>query len=370
MRKQIIITDLTRMQAGRVCVAGYDESGQCIRPVLPHTGISESSLLVKGKPVVFPFAVVEYNFLGHKPGPPHTEDWRYDPASVRLVKRADETQTQKALDKSLFPDVAAIFEQPIQHDLGYYVMDGQGPRSLGTVQPRSINKVIHEQRDGKWDYRLEFVDGSGVVYRLKITDLAFRYYCDAQRKGGRAPNDLSAQLTSTFRSGNTYLRIGLARGWEKQPERCYLQITGIHTFPDYLDGKTFADFAPAPLAMPTITRIHHAQITIPVGAEEAGRQFYCGVLGLREIEKPESLQGRGGFWLQVGEQQLHVGTEDGVERNATKAHLAYEVADLEAWRKRLGQYRVAIQEPVPIPGCRRFEIRDPFGNRIEFIQPL
>lgn len=126
----------------------------------------------------------------------------------------------------------------------------------------------------------------------------------------------------------------------------------------------------APLAMPTIVRIHHAQITIPAGAEEAGRQFYCGVLGLREIEKPESLQGRGGFWLLVGEQQLHVGTEDGVDRAATKAHLAYEASDLEAWRKRLGQYRVAIQESIPIPGCRRFEIRDPFGNRIEFIQPL
>jgi hypothetical protein len=39
-----------------------------------------------------------------------------------------------------------------------------------------------------------------------------------------------------------YLRIGLARGWDEQPDRCYLQITGIYTFPDYLAGKTFDDF--------------------------------------------------------------------------------------------------------------------------------
>jgi hypothetical protein len=30
--------------------------------------------------------------------------------------------------------------------------------------------------------------------------------------------------------------------WQKFPERCYLQITGIYTFPDYLKGRTFIDF--------------------------------------------------------------------------------------------------------------------------------
>lgn len=43
-------------------------------------------------------------------------------------------------------------------------------------------------------------------------------------------------------SSQVYLRIGLARGWKKYPDRCFLQITGVYTFPDYLDGKIFADF--------------------------------------------------------------------------------------------------------------------------------
>ena len=64
----------------------------------------------------------------------------------------------------------------------------------------------------------------------------------------------------------------------------------------------------------SIIGLHHAQITIPKGAEEQGRQFYCQVLGLPEIEKPDSLQGRGGFWLQVGDRQVHVGTEEVVNR--------------------------------------------------------
>ena len=119
-----------------------------------------------------------------------------------------------------------------------------------------------------------------------------------------------------------------------------------------------------------IIRLHHAQITIPRGSEEQARQFYCDLLGLTEIEKPDSLKGRGGFWLQVGEQQVHVGTEDGVNRQATKAHLAYQVDDLQAWQNLLQAQHIALLDGVPIPGFDRIEIRDPFGNRIEFIQAL
>jgi catechol 2,3-dioxygenase-like lactoylglutathione lyase family enzyme len=93
------------------------------------------------------------------------------------------------------------------------------------------------------------------------------------------------------------------------------------------------------------------------------------VLGLVEIEKPESLKPRGGFWLAVGDRQVHVGVEEGVDREATKAHVAYRVRGLEAWREKLLASGVEIFESVPIPGYRRFEFRDPFGNRVELIQP-
>ncbi len=119
-----------------------------------------------------------------------------------------------------------------------------------------------------------------------------------------------------------------------------------------------------------ILRLHHAQITIPRGTEEQARQFYCGLLGLPEIEKPDSLKARGGFWLQVGQQQVHVGTEDGVDKQASKAHLAYQVDDVQTWRNSLEEHGFAILDGIPIPGFDRIEFRDPFGNRIEFIQQL
>src|SRR5207248_9721332 len=113
----------------------------------------------------------------------------------------------------------------------------------------------------------------------------------------------------------------------------------------------------AALLRKMIMRIHHVQITIPSGMEESAREFYCVALGLAEIEKPAALAGRGGFWLQVGNLQLHVGTEDGVERSATKAHVAYEVTDVEYWRTRLESQAIAILEAVPIPCFIRFEAR-------------
>lgn len=119
-----------------------------------------------------------------------------------------------------------------------------------------------------------------------------------------------------------------------------------------------------------VVGLHHVQVTIQKGAEAEGRAFYCGLLGLEEIEKPLSLQGRGGFWVQVGDRQVHVSTEDGVERKATKAHIAYQVDDIDSWRQHLEQHGVTILDSIPIPGFARCEIRDPFGNRIEFIQAL
>jgi len=71
-----------------------------------------------------------------------------------------------------------------------------------------------------------------------------------------------------------------------------------------------------------ILRVQHAQITIPKGAETEARKFYCKFLGLKEIPKPVVLQTRGGFWLEIGGFQIHVGTEDDFDRTKTKAHIA------------------------------------------------
>ena len=116
-------------------------------------------------------------------------------------------------------------------------------------------------------------------------------------------------------------------------------------------------------------KFNHIALTIPCGAEDQARQFYCHVLGLVELEKPDSLKPNGGLWLQTGNLPLHLGVEDGVDRTKTKSHPAFEVNDLNKAREHLIKYDIPIKEAVPIPGHERFYVSDPFGNRIEFIQP-
>ena len=125
---------------------------------------------------------------------------------------------------------------------------------------------------------------------------------------------------------------------------------------------------------PAVLGIDHVQITVPRGREDAARWFYCDVLGMREVPKPPALAGRGGLWLSpggaIGGPLVHVGVEDGVNRAATKAHVAYAVRNLRGWKQRLEQHGIRPLDSMPIPGFERFEFRDPFDNRIEMIEPV
>ncbi|MFN7975516.1 MAG: VOC family protein [Acidobacteriota bacterium] len=113
--------------------------------------------------------------------------------------------------------------------------------------------------------------------------------------------------------------------------------------------------------------IHHAQIAIPPGTEETARAFYCGLLGLPELPKPEPLASRGGFWVVAGPQQIHFGMETPSESRPSRRHVALLVDDIQGARRRLVDAGVAVRDGIPIPGYDRFELRDPFGNRLELL---
>jgi catechol 2,3-dioxygenase-like lactoylglutathione lyase family enzyme len=120
---------------------------------------------------------------------------------------------------------------------------------------------------------------------------------------------------------------------------------------------------------PRVASIHHAQIMIPPGGEAAARKFYGELLGMAEVDKPARLRARGGLWMQAGDRQIHIGVEEpGVARDQTRAHVAYEVTKLEAWRTKLEKAGVEVVDGDPVPGLKRFELRDPFGNRIELVE--
>lgn len=57
-------------------------------------------------------------------------------------------------------------------------------------------------------------------------------------------------------------------------------------------------------------RLSHINITMPKGGEEIARSFYAGLLGLKEIPKPESIRNPGGVWFESGGLDVHVSVEE------------------------------------------------------------
>ncbi len=114
--------------------------------------------------------------------------------------------------------------------------------------------------------------------------------------------------------------------------------------------------------------LHHIQIAAPPNSEEQARAFYQDVLGLTEVAKPPNLARRGGVWFRFGSCELHVGIEaDFVP--ARKAHPAFVVRDLDALETRLRERGIPTSQDEPLVGYQRFYTTDPFGNRLEFLEP-
>jgi catechol 2,3-dioxygenase-like lactoylglutathione lyase family enzyme len=118
-----------------------------------------------------------------------------------------------------------------------------------------------------------------------------------------------------------------------------------------------------------ITDIHHVQLAMPPDEEDAGRTFYGDLLGLPEVPKPSELAPRGGLWFRTGALEVHLGVEREGFTPARKAHPAFLVQGLDALRDRLNEAGYRIDEDVQLEGYRRFHVRDPFGNRIELVEP-
>ena len=116
-------------------------------------------------------------------------------------------------------------------------------------------------------------------------------------------------------------------------------------------------------------RIDHIALAMPPGEEERAREFYRGVLGMRELEKPPELAARGGAWFQSGGVQIHLGVDKDF-RAAKKAHPAIRVSDYDAFVTRMQDASVPVTpDGVFVDGAPHCYVDDPFGNRIEFIAP-
>lgn len=118
-----------------------------------------------------------------------------------------------------------------------------------------------------------------------------------------------------------------------------------------------------------VVAIDHVQLAMPAGEEERAREFYSGILGIPEVPKPPELARRGGAWFENGALKIHLGVEQDF-RPARKAHPGLLVQDLQQLAAVLRARGYTVTDDRNSPGYVRVFVADPFGNRLELLEPL
>lgn len=118
----------------------------------------------------------------------------------------------------------------------------------------------------------------------------------------------------------------------------------------------------------TVIRLDHVQLAMPAGREEEAIAFYDGVLGIPQVPKPVHLAARGGCWFERGDLRVHLGVDRDF-RPATKAHPAFIVDDVRGIARAVIAAGFEVDDDEPLDGFDRVYVSDPFGNRIELMQP-
>jgi catechol 2,3-dioxygenase-like lactoylglutathione lyase family enzyme len=118
-----------------------------------------------------------------------------------------------------------------------------------------------------------------------------------------------------------------------------------------------------------VVRLDHVQLAMPAGGEDEATAFYEGLLGIPRVPKPPHLEVRGGCWFESDDLKVHLGVESDF-RPARKAHPAFVVADVRALARSIAATGHEVVDDEPLDGYDRVYVHDPFGNRIELLQPI
>ncbi len=215
-----IITDVTRMRAPNVCVAGRCDA-RTIRLNNPQP--TESLLATMGG--LGPGDVLA---LDWRPGRiisrPHVEDgdWRID--SVTKLRRTSDEEFSRLLSDSALADAEEAFGKPwfIGSQGNGAFRPGHGRRSLATINAHDVRVYLHF--DG---VRVDFADERGAWTKVPLEDLTVRQHQTSCRSCATA---MWHTLRDEFECDRAILRIGLTRPFQtpQHPTACWLQVTGVY----------------------------------------------------------------------------------------------------------------------------------------------
>jgi len=244
METIVIITDISRITASTVNVSGITSDGTWLHLIMPPEGIQERWLYDGATPVIQPFVRVKLDLLSPAAQPPFIENWIISPVVKEVVTPLPFDERHDFIQNVLDPNLAAIFGTEIANQNGYFVRSDGCQKSMGMIRVANLIWAAYNNHYGSWNYRLCFHDDAGHYYSLPLADFSFLSYVKHLLIDEKYNYDsIGHFLTQKFRQCEIFLKIGLGQpDASTDPGFLPLEITGIYTFPDYLDSRRNAGF--------------------------------------------------------------------------------------------------------------------------------
>lgn len=218
--RSVVITDVTRMDGDKVCVAALC-GGKSIRLNTPQP-TDEWITSIGGLSPGDQISVVWIPAKRYTP--PHKEDGRWSPPSCEKQERTSREDFVALLDREAFMSVRRAFGKPAFFSpRGNPVFSPhRGSSSLATLRVSDVS--VYPSGNG---VRADFADSEDDWRMVPVVDLAVRTH---QRRcpecfGGQ----LEQRLADEFSGGEALLRIGLGRAFQAEQRQpgCYLQVNHV-----------------------------------------------------------------------------------------------------------------------------------------------
>jgi hypothetical protein len=161
-----------------------------------------------------------------RPTPPHVEDARWKPASVRKTAALSNEELRRRVAPQAFASIEAAFGAPAikgrNRNAGW--KPGAGVRSLATLSVR----YVRSGRDSRGTVRVALRDEANTYWDgIPFQDFVMREHATACR--GCGPDGYLATVKSEFDANRCLVRVGLTRPFAPDggDPACWLQVTNI-----------------------------------------------------------------------------------------------------------------------------------------------
>ncbi len=227
-RKQIVITGITRMNHGNICVSGVDpQTWRFVRPLF-QTGLNRDFTMEGATQVINHFNLVEIEFRKYRPDQIyHTEDWIINENfAPRFIRHLSDREIIDVLNRMSIANLTAAMEPQ--------------DKSLFIVKAQRITQIWDEISFEKFKVRMNFTDHAGNNHAsIPVTDLLTLAFVRYQKNRGNI--NYPKELMNAFNNNlHRYIRIGLTRQFRGQ---YWKQVTALITIPDLFNGRSFSDYA-------------------------------------------------------------------------------------------------------------------------------